>query len=76
MSVEWSTPTKQTGFTNMKTLILNDEQHALLVSLLQGDILETEQMIDDHQENLMVTKEELQEYLARSEELLKLVEGI
>lgn len=60
----------------MKTLILNDEQHALLVSLLQGDILETEQMIDDHQENLMVTKEELQEYLARSEELLKLVEGI
>uniref|UniRef100_A0AAU6VZN5 Uncharacterized protein n=2 Tax=unclassified bacterial viruses TaxID=12333 RepID=A0AAU6VZN5_9VIRU len=61
----------------MKTLILNDAQHALLVSLLQGDILETEQMIYDYQEeNLMVTKAELQECLAQSEELLKLVEGV
>lgn len=58
----------------MKTLTISDEQHALLVSLLQGDILETEQMIHDYQENLMVTKEDLQEYLARSEQLLKLVE--
>lgn len=60
----------------MKTLILNDAQHALLVSLLQGDILETLQMIDDHQDDLMVTKADLQEYLAQSEELLKVVEGV
>ena len=58
----------------MKTLTISDEQHALLVSLLQGDILETEQMIHDYQENLIVTKEDLQECLARSEQLLKLVE--
>ena len=62
----------------MKTLILNDAQHALLVSLLQGDVLETEQMIEDFdpESQLFVTKEDLQECLARSEELLKLVEGV
>ena len=62
----------------MKTLIINDDQHALLVSLLQGDILETDQMISEYNGSLsnMVTIEELREYLARSEELLKLVEKV
>ena len=59
----------------MKTLSMNDAQHALLVTLLKNDILETEQMIKDYQEwSLVATKEDLQEWLARSEELLKLVE--
>lgn len=61
----------------MKTLILTDAQHATLVSLLQGDILETEQMIEDWQpDQMFVTKEDLQVCLAHSEELLKLVEAI
>lgn len=61
----------------MKTLTLTDAQHALLISLLQGDILETQQMIEDWQpDQMFVTKADLQECLANSEELLKLVEAI
>jgi hypothetical protein len=59
----------------MKTLTLTDAQHALIVSILQGDILETEQMIHDHDAGVsMVSKEELQEYLAQVYQILKLAD--
>lgn len=61
----------------MKTLILNDEQHALIVSVLQGEICEVSQMVSDYNGSLsnLVSKEEIQEYLAQLEQLLKLAEA-
>jgi hypothetical protein len=58
------------------TLILDDEKTALLVSLVQGEICEMEQQISDYNGSLsnMVTKEEMQEYLASLESLLKTIE--
>lgn len=61
----------------MKTLILNDEQHALIVSVLQGEICEVGQMVSDYNGSLsnLVSKEEIQEYLVQLEQLLKLAEA-